>query len=141
MLRTLALRDAVSDGLTIHVLVNEAQLNSHAGNRGRLLRSVDTLHVLNQPLRGDTIAVSADSVANLSRKALVHKARLGNGLFARGGELRVHLGEHVHHLRVIGATLNGEGDSVGASNAVVLGSHRATPICPRRDYFLARPCA
>ena len=135
MLRTLALRNAVSDGLTIHVLVNEAQLNSHASDRSRLLRSVDALNVLNQPLRRHAIAVCANRVANLGRKVLVRKASLRNALLARSRELCVHLGEHRHNLRVIGARFNSERDSIGAGNAIVLGSHRATPICPHRDYL------
>ena len=136
----MSLRDSVGNGLTIHVLVDVPQLNSYTGNCGCLLRSVDALHVLYQPLRGDTIAVRANRVANLGRKALVCKTSLRNALLARGRELCVHLSEHRHNLVVALARVNSERDSIGAGNAIVLGSHRATPICPRRDYLLAKPC-
>ena len=131
MLGTCYLRDSVGDGLTIHALVDVTQLHRHAGDSSRLLRRGDFGQTKGHNVLGaHTVTLGADSVAHLGCKVLIGLASLGNRLGTRLGELVVHLLEHGHHIRVVGATLHRKSDSVGAGNAILLGSHKATPICP-----------
>ena len=131
MLGTCRLRECVGDGLTLHVLSEVSQLHGYAENRGSLLRGRDFgKPEVNHVLSGDTIAVRGNEVANLSREGFVGLTGLGNRRLTRLGNGRVHLSEHGHDLGRILATRDSESESVGAGNAVVLGSHKAAPICP-----------
>ena len=124
MLGTCHLREGVGDGLTVHALGEQAQLTRDAGNSRRLLRRSDFGHSKGYKVLGaHAVATLHDSRVQLLCKTLVCYASLRNRLSARLGELGVHLGEHVHDLSVALARLNGVSDSVGAGNAVVLGSH------------------
>ena len=131
MLRTWSLRECVGDGLTLHVLSEVSQLHGYAENRRSLLRGRDfgnakVHHVLGR----DTITVRGNEVAHLSREGFVGLAGLGNRRLARLGDGGVHLTQNLHDLGRVLAALNSESESIGAGNAIRLGSHKAAPICP-----------
>ena len=131
MLGTFTLRERVGNGLTVHALGEIAKLHGHAAHGRGLLGGGDFGQTKGHNVLGaHTVTLGADSVAHLGCKVLIGFASLGNRLGTRLGELVVHLLEHNHHVRVVGATLHRKSDSVGAGNAILLGSHRATPICP-----------
>ena len=131
MLRTCRLREDVGNGLTVHALGEQTHLTRHAGHGSGLLGGSDFGHPKGHKVLGaHAVAMLHHSSVELLSQTLVCNAGLGNRLCTRLGELGMHLGEHVHHLSVALTRLNGECDSVGAGNAILLGSHRATPICP-----------
>ena len=111
----------VGDLAAVHLLAQDAQLHAHASDRGGLLRGEHAAHVLGNPLGGD-LAALGDGVRERDREPLVLDARLARrvGLDARLGDAGVHLGEDVHDLGDVGAALDGDGESVGTGDGVLL---------------------
>lgn len=76
--------------------------------------------MLGHPL-GVHVSTGGDGVSQCAGELLVFDPCLGRrvGLGARLGDGLVHLGEHVHDLGEVGATLDGDGQSLGAGHLVV----------------------
>ena len=136
----LASRQRVGDGLTIHALVEVPKLTRDATHGSGLLRRGDFGHPKgDNVLSGHTVPLGANRIPHLCGKVLVSLARLASGLGAGLGQLRVHVRQHIHHISVPLTRLDSKSKGIGASDTVGLGSHKASPICPRGDYHLARP--
>lgn len=118
----------VGDLPPVHDLAEHAQLHAHASDRGGLLRGEHAAHVLGDPLGGDLTA-GGDGVGESASEPLVLHASLGRRvrLDARLGDAGVHLGEDVRDLGDVGATLDGDGESVGAGDGVGLGGRHGDP--------------
>ena len=136
----LASRKRVGDGLTVYTLVKIPKLTRDATNRSGLLRRSDFGHPKgDNVLSGYTVPLGANRVPHLCGEVLVSLARLASSLGAGLGQLLVHVRQHIHHISVPLTRLDSKSKGIGASDTVGLGSHKATPICPRGDYHLARP--
>lgn len=146
MLGTCCLHERVGNGLTVHALGEITKFHGHAAHSRGLLGGGDFGQTKgNNVLGAHTVTLGTNRVAHLSRKVLIRLTSLRNRLSTGLGELVVHLGEDGQDLSGLGIVLIrrepvtrgnaqnhviGERDSIGAGNAILLGSHRATPICP-----------
>lgn len=119
---------AVGHLATVHDLGDDAEVDTHASDRSGLLRGEHAPHVLGHPLSGH-LATLGDGGDHLAGEPLILGAGLGRALApgARLGDGGVHLGEHVHDLGLVVATLDGDGESVGAGELVVGLGHGIVP--------------
>ena len=119
----------VGDLAPIDHLGDDAQLHADAGDGCGLLRGEHAANVLGDPLGRDLVTLG-DSGRELVGEPLVILAGLARalGLGARLGDAVVHLAQHLGGLGHVLHALDGDGESGGAGDGVLLGHDRPLSV-------------